>query len=249
MPLWDENPFTKPVKPWMTWGLIALNVVVFMIEIGVSADGSEAFVKRYAVTPVAIAHPESFLSMLPADLTLLTYMFLHADIIHLLGNMIFLFVFGDDIEGAMGKIRFLIFYLVCGVVGALVFTASAAQSAVPLVGASGACSGVIVAYLMLRPCAKIKVMLFPFFFRLSAYWVIGVFVAIQLFQILAKPEDDVAYWCHIGGLMAGALLFPFMRREGVDLFECIERVEEPLGGRPMPDTSGVPGAPREPTVR
>jgi membrane associated rhomboid family serine protease len=178
-------------------------------------------------------------------------MFLHADIVHLLGNMIFLFVFGDDIEQALGRLRFVVFYLACGIVGGLVFTASAASSAVPLIGASGAVSGVIVAYLMLRPCAKIKVMLFPFFFRLSAFWVIGWYVLIQIFQIAAKPDDDVAYWCHIGGLIAGATLFPLMRQPGVELFECIERDDGTVLtiGQSMPDTSHLPGAPREPTVR
>lgn len=248
MPLWDENPFNKPVKPWVTWGIIALNVVVFIVEVSYGPN-EESFLKTYALTPLALVHPNSVISMFPVDLTLFTYMFLHADIFHLLGNMIFLFVFGDDIEEAMGMLRFVVFYLACGVVGGLVFAASAPQSAVPLIGASGACSGVVMAYLMLRPCAKIKVMFFPFFFRLSAFWVIGIFVATQLYSILSKPDDDVAYWCHIGGLIAGAVLFPLMRRADVQLFECIEGQPAPFGQPSMPDTSRLPGAPREPTIR
>jgi membrane associated rhomboid family serine protease len=100
MPLWDDNPFTKPSKPWMTWGIIALNIFVFMVQVGYG-DQEEVIIKSYALTPVALIHPTSLLSMLPADLTLVTYMFLHADIFHILGNMIFLFVFGDDIEEAI----------------------------------------------------------------------------------------------------------------------------------------------------
>jgi len=250
MPLWDENPFTKPVKPWVTWSIIALNVVVYFIELGALGDtGDSSIVKNYALTPASITQPGSLSAMLPADLTLVTYMFLHADIVHLLSNMIFLFVFGDDVEEAMGAFRFIVFYLACGIVGGLVFTASAPQSAVPLIGASGACSGVIVAYLMLRPCAKIKVMFFPFFFRLSAFWVIGIFVVVQLFQIASKPDDDVAYWAHIGGMLAGAVLFPPMRRAGVELFECFERQDERTIGRVLPETPQYPGPPREPTVR
>ena len=248
MPLWDENPFVKPVKPWATWGIIALNVVVFVVQLVAGADGEANIFLAYALTPVSLTHPTSVLNMLPADLSLVTYMFQHADVFHLFGNMIFLFVFGDDIEEAMGSIRFIIFYLACGIAGALVFSATAAQSAIPLIGASGAVSGVIAAYLLLRPCAKIKVMFFPFFFRLDAFWVIGSFVLIQVFQILTSAEDDVAYWCHIGGLAAGAVLFPLMRREGVELFECMEHEDAQLGPT-MPNPSMLPGAPREPTVR
>ena len=249
MPLWDENPFTKPVKPWATWGIIALNILVFFVQIGVDDDAGTALIKTYALTPIALTNPTSLLEMLPADLTLLTYMFLHADIFHLFGNMLFLFVFGDNIEEALGRVRFVVFYLACGVAGALVFVASAAQSAVPLIGASGAVSGVIIAYLMLRPCAKIKVLLFYIVFRLDSFWVIGSWAVLQLLQLAAQPDDDVAYWCHIGGLIAGAMLFPLMRRPGVELFECIEPRDAPLGGQPLPDTSNLPGAPREPTVR
>jgi membrane associated rhomboid family serine protease len=252
MPLWDENPFTKPVKPWVTWGIIALNVFIYLIEAGADSVGIDFILKNYAVTPIAVTHPDSVFSMLPTDLTLVTYMFLHAGFIHLLSNMIFLFVFGDDIEEAMGPLRFIIFYLACGIIGGLVFTASAPLSAVPLVGASGACSGVILAYLMLRPCAKIRVLAFiiiPFSIRISAFWVIGLFVVFQLVEIAAKPEDDVAYWCHIGGLLAGAVLFPLMRRPGVELFQCIEPQEVPLGGQSAPGYTTVSGTPRDPTIR
>src|SRR5262245_3167611 len=100
MPLWDENPFTKPRKPWMTWSLIAANIVVFLIEVSGSASEIEAFFNNYALTPLEITSPQSFREMLPADISLFTYMFLHADILHLFGNMIFLFVFGDDVEDA-----------------------------------------------------------------------------------------------------------------------------------------------------
>lgn len=248
MPLWDENPFTKPAKPWVTWGIIAANVVVFMIQASVGEDALDQIFKAYALTPVAITHPTSIISMLPSDLTLVTYMFLHADIFHLLGNMIFLFVFGDDVEEAMGSLRFIVFYFACGIVGALVFAASGPQSTLPLIGASGAVSGVIAAYLMLRPCAKIKVLLFYFVFKLDAFWVIGSWAIMQLLQLASQPDDDVAYWCHIGGLITGAVLFPVMKRDGVELFECIERQEAPRLDS-MPDTSSLPGAPREPTVR
>jgi membrane associated rhomboid family serine protease len=246
MPLWDDNPFTKPTKPWATWTLILLNIVAFVVEFAGGDAGSERIIQAYALTPVSLTSPTSIISMLPSDLTLVTYMYLHADIFHLLGNMIFLFVFGDDIEEAMGPLRFLVFYHLCGIAGALVFAASGPQSTLPLIGASGAVSGVIAAYLMLRPCAKIRVLAFWFVFKLDAFWVIGIWAALQLIQLATQSNDDVAYWCHIGGLAAGAVLFPIMRREGVDLFECMEHRG---GSTSIPDTSGLPGAPREPTVR
>jgi membrane associated rhomboid family serine protease len=248
MPLWDDNPFTKPMKPWATWGIIALNIIVFIVEVAYG-DREEAILKAYALSPVALAHPNSLLSMLPTDLTLVTYMFLHADFFHIFGNMIFLFVFGDDIEEAMGPLRFIVFYLACGIAGALAFAASGPQSAVPLIGASGAVSGVIVAYLMLRPCAKIRVLISFFVVKLDAFWVIGAWAVLQLIQIASKSDDDVAYWCHVGGLIAGAVLFPLMRRPGVELFDCMERQDALFDRQPMPSAAQLPGAPREPTVR
>lgn len=247
MPLWDDNPFTKAKKPWVTWTLIIVNCIVLMIEVSAGEAGSERIIQAYALTPVSLTHPTSFVSMLPTDLTLVTYMYLHADIFHLFGNMLFLFVFGDDVEEAMGPLRFIVFYHACGIAGALVFAASGPQSAIPLVGASGAISGVIAAYLMLRPCAKIRVLFIWFVFKLDAFWVIGSYAILQLIQLASPSNDEVAYWCHVGGLAAGAILFPIMRQPGVELFECVERRELPI--QPMPSTTGLPGAPREPTIR
>src|SRR4029077_19902976 len=104
MPLWDENPFTKPVKPWVTWSIIALNIIICFIQVSAGPDGEEAIIKAYALSPTAVAHQNTLRGILPTEFTLLSYMFLHADILHLFGNMIFLFVFGDDIEEAMGAI-------------------------------------------------------------------------------------------------------------------------------------------------
>jgi membrane associated rhomboid family serine protease len=249
MPLWDDNPFSKPVKPWITWGIIALNIVVFFIQVGSGPDGEEAIIKAYALVPTAVVHQNTLRGILPTELTFVSYMFLHADILHLFGNMIFLFVFGDDIEEAMGALRFFAFYLACGVLGAVAFALSDPQSTLPLIGASAAVSGVIAAYLMLRPCAKIRVLLSFIVVRLDAFWVIGGWAILQLFQLASQTDDGVAYWGHIGGLIAGAALFPIMRRPGVELFECMEPWEGPSKEERMPDTSRMPGAPREPTVR
>jgi membrane associated rhomboid family serine protease len=223
-----------------------LNVVVFIVQAGFDTAGEEAIVKAYALTPVALMHPNSLVASISTDLTLVSYLFLHADIFHLFGNMIFLFVFGDDVEEAMGWLRFIVFYLASGIVGALAFALSDPQSSIPLIGASAAVSGIIAAYLMLRPCAKIKVLFSYFVVKLDAYWVIGGWAVWQVLQLATQSNDGVAYWGHVGGLVAGAALFPLMRQPGVELFACIEPPEEPSAEPPSSDTSDLPSLPNEP---
>jgi rhomboid family protein len=156
-PLYDDNPLKLPVQPFATWGLIALNVLIYLIQ--VSADGAtaQAIVAGFGATPAALIREVPTTGVLPPEATLVTSMFLHGGWDHLLGNMIYLFVFGDDIEEALGWLRFLVFYLACGVLAALGFVALNIHSTNPLVGASGAISGVLAAYLMVRPCAKVTV--------------------------------------------------------------------------------------------
>ena len=117
----------------------------------------------------------------------------------------------------------------CGVIGALAFVASDPTFEGPLIGASGAISGVIVAYAMWRPCAKVTVLFGVIPLRIKAYWVIGAFVLTQLWNLEATGKSDVAYWCHLGGMLAGAALFPLMRRPGVQLFECVRMPNYPAG--------------------
>src|SRR4029079_7708700 len=136
---------------------------------------------------------------LPGVVTLFTYTFLHANFLHLFGNMIFLWVFGDDIEAALGHGRFLAFYLGSGAGSALVFIVSDLHSELELIGASGAVAGVIAAYLLYRPCAKVTVLVSVIVVRIAAYWVIGGWVAWQLVEVAMRTEDGVAYWAHVGG--------------------------------------------------
>jgi membrane associated rhomboid family serine protease len=163
----------------------------------------------------------------PAFATIFTYQFFHADISHLLGNMVFLWVFGDDVERALGRWRYLAFYLLCGVVGGLVFIAYDLHARIELIGASGAIAGLVVAYVMLRPCAKITVLLGIIPLRISAYWVVGLFVLTQLWNLGASSKSEVAYWCHFGGMLGGGVLFPLMKPRRVKLFQCMQ---------PVPDT-------------
>jgi rhomboid family protein len=228
MPLWDDSPLKLPRLPIATWALIAANVVIYFAMVA-TPDRVQSVVSNFAVTPANITGTPVYVTTLPPYLTLITYQFLHANFLHLFGNMIFLWVFGDDIEEAMGSLRFIGFYLVCGAVAALIFVASTPHSLTPLLGASGSIAGVLAGYLMFRPCQKVLVFL-PWFIlwlvlrpvvRLDAFWVLGGWVLLQLWSVSVQSQDGVAYMAHVGGVLAGASLFPLLRYRTVRLFECI----------------------------
>lgn len=227
VPLYEDNPFAAPVKPVVTWCLIAANLAVFFYEAGASQLALDRMIDTFSLTPAAFVGDIEPLGWVPALATVFTYQFFHADIAHLLGNMVFLWVFGDDVERALGRWRYLAFYLLCGVVGGLVFIANDLHSRIELIGASGAIAGLVVAYVMLRPCAKITVLLGIIPLRISAYWVVGLFALTQLWNLGASSKSEVAYWCHFGGMLAGGILFPLMKPWRVKLFQCMQ---------PVPDT-------------
>jgi len=239
VPLYDDNPLRLPHRPIVTWGLIALNILIFLAEIGIVPVPDGMFA-QLGVTAETFVGNSVMPSLVGPVLTLFTYMFLHADWGHLLGNMIFLWVFGDDVEEALGRLRFLIFYLASGALAALAYIASDINSDIPLIGASGAIAGVVVAYVMLRPCARVTVLVTIIPLRLSAYWVVGAFALMQIINLDSASRSEVAYWCHVGGMVAGALLLLVLRPAGVRLFECIRAERVPAEA--MPDTS--PGAPQ-----
>ncbi|WP_417667796.1 rhomboid family intramembrane serine protease [Roseibium sp.] len=224
IPLYDHNGLVHVMRPVVTWGLIAANAIVFFF---VQQSGlSEAVnVSSYSFGLIPSVFfdikdltPE--LQMVPEGATIVTYAFLHADFMHLAGNMLFLWVFGDNVEDAMGHVRFLIFYLACAAAGGLAYSIADYGSDVPLVGASGAVSGVVAAYLMLHPKVKIWVLaLGRLPLRLSAQWVLGAWVLYQVFNALFTEAGNVAWSAHIGGLLAGAILVLIMRRRGVPLFD------------------------------
>ncbi len=221
MPLWDDNPFRSPKTPWVTWSLIGVNCLSFAVFAANDPTAQNAITETFGTIPVALTHRGVTATSFPPILTLLTHQFIHFNILHVFGNMLFLFVFGDNVEEATGSLRFLLLYLCSGIAGGLTYVASAPGSLVPLGGASGAVAGVIGAYLMLRPCAKITVLVFYIAARVRAFWVIGGWALMQLWQIETRADDGVAYWAHVGGLAAGAGLFTLLRRPGVTLFECV----------------------------
>jgi membrane associated rhomboid family serine protease len=155
----------------------------------------------------------------PVELTFVTYMFLHGGWLHLIGNMLFLWVFGDNVEHAMGRLRFLIFYLACGIAGGVTHYLSVPDSTAPLVGASAAIAGVVAAYLMLFPHARIWILLLMRIpVRLAAKWVLSAWILFQFVNLLISADEMTAWWAHIGGIAAGAILVVFLRRPNVPLF-------------------------------
>ena len=155
---------------------------IFAYEIAATPLALERLIETFSLIPAALFGYEPSPGRLPAILTPITYQFFHADVVHLLGNMIFLWVFGDDVERELGRWRYLAFYLLCGAIGGLVFAISAPDSEIELIGASGSIAGVVVAYAMLRPCARVTVLVWVIPMRIAAYWVIGLFVLTQLWN-------------------------------------------------------------------
>ena len=225
VPLHDANPLKHIRAQYVTISLIALNVFVFaFFQSDLFGADMEETALSYGVIPAVLMDVQDLapeLVRIPEELTLVSYMFLHAGWLHLIGNMLFLWVFGDNVEDATGHFRFLDFYLACGALAGLAHSWAMPESELPLVGASGAVAGVIAAYLMLHPKVRVWVLLlWRFPLRLSAMWVLGFWVALQLFNVLvASPEDEIAWWAHVGGLGGGAALILFLRRPGVVLFD------------------------------
>jgi membrane associated rhomboid family serine protease len=220
--LYDQNPKTYVNRPWVNHALIAINLIIFTIQYLLPASGEEMVLITMAVVPGWLNEPLiDQVPFLPDQTTLFTYAFLHADWMHVLTNMLFLWVFGDNIEDAMGHVRYLIFYLACAAAGGLAHMLADPTSTAPLVGASGAVAGVIAAYIILYPKVKVYVLariIIPLPIPIPALWVLGLWIAMQLFFVLFPDGSATAWWAHIGGLIAGATLVFFMKRSTVNLF-------------------------------
>jgi len=213
-PLRDHNPSEQ--TPVVTIALIVANVLIFLVSLPYFASEQQlmAFFYDWALIPAAISQGEA----LPG---LFTSMFLHGGFLHLGGNMLFLWIFGDNLEEEMGHGGFLGFYLACGILSALAHVVAAPASPVPTVGASGAIAGVMGGYLLLYPKARVDVLLiFGFFIRVvpvPAFLMLGIWFVIQLLGGSAADSmtGGVAYWAHAGGFVAGlALAVPVWLRRG-----------------------------------
>ena len=224
IPLHDANSLKHVKLQYVTFAIIAINVVVFLVTSLQSVDTAEATVLGLGYIPSTvfnvIERPDE-LVIVPDNLTYITYAFLHGDIFHLGGNMLFLWVFGDNVEDALGHVRYLVFYLLCAVAGAFMHGIVEPGSTAPLIGASGAIAGIVAAYLMLHPRVKIWILAFGRIpLRIPAYITLTLWILFQFAMMLAGGEDQVSWAAHVGGIVAGAVLVLFMRRRGVPLFDA-----------------------------
>jgi membrane associated rhomboid family serine protease len=200
-PIGDDNSASRSV-PVVTYALIALCVLVFFLEL----SGGDAFIEKWAFVP------SRFLAAPAAGfLTIFTAMFMHAGWAHLGGNMLYLWIFGDNLEDRFGHIKFLIFYLLCGIVAMAAQLVFSSESSVPNLGASGAIAGVLAGYILLFPQGKIRVLQGQQVVQVPALIVIGLWIVLQFFLgigSIANTADTggVAYMAHIGGFAAGLIL-------------------------------------------
>jgi membrane associated rhomboid family serine protease len=214
IPLHDDTPLRVIRFQFVTIAIIILNVAIFLIWGAFSSGAVQASIaSSYGVVPAELFHGGGVHNPVPEPLTLVTYLFLHGGWMHLIGNMLFLWVFADNVEDAFGYLGFMIFYLLCGVISGLIFAFTAPDSQNPLIGASGAVSGVLASYLVLYPRARIWILLFlriPV--PLPAVWVLGGWFLLQVYSLAAAgPQEEVAWWAHIGGFATG-LIITFMLR-------------------------------------
>jgi membrane associated rhomboid family serine protease len=225
IPLKDDTPSALP--PYVTVSLIAACVAVFLWQRTLDPEAGRRAVDALGAIPAVLVTDARLpldLQWVPRYATAFTSMFLHGGWLHLLGNMLYLWIYGDNVEDAMGHARYLVFYCLCGVAAVGVQALSDPHSAYPIIGASGAISGILGAYLLLFPRAKVlTLVLLPFFFttlRLPAMLLLLLWFAVQLISDLAVHGGDtgVAFGAHIGGFIAGMLLVPLLKRREVRLF-------------------------------
>ena len=240
-PLYDDNT-GRTITPFVNYAFLALNIFVFVVLQGLGSNND--FTYAFSTVPLEITTGQDIVTSprvveyagqrvaipglgetpFSVYLTLLTSMFMHGGIAHLLGNMLFLWIFGDNIEDRLGHVRYLIFYLVCGLIASLahVFTTAAfagerGDMLVPSLGASGAISGVLGGYMLLHPSRRVTVILFRFLTDVPAWVAIGLWFAFQLISGLGmlgqgSQQGGVAYAAHIGGFIAGVVLIKLFDR-------------------------------------
>ncbi|MBM3566621.1 MAG: rhomboid family intramembrane serine protease [Alphaproteobacteria bacterium] len=224
IPLHDENPLRHIRFQYVTVAIIALCVAVFLYQSTLPPKAERVFVMAWGAIPAAVfglAERAGEIAAVPPSLTLVTSMFVHGGLMHLAGNMLFLWVLGDNIEDAMGHGRFVVFYLLAGLAAALTHAGLDPASQIPMVGASGAISGVIGAYLILHPKAPIKTLVLRMIVYMPAWMVLGLWFGFQLLNVAMTPKGSggVAWWAHIGGFVAGVVLIFLFRKRDTVLFD------------------------------
>ncbi|MDR1615608.1 MAG: rhomboid family intramembrane serine protease [Syntrophomonadaceae bacterium] len=209
--------------PMVTVGLIILNFVIFISQLSLGAGEIEQMLETWGLTPFNFASGQSDKI---AYSTFISYMFLHGGWMHLLGNMWSLWLFGDNLEDKMGKLRFFFFYIICGIIAALVHYAVFPNSHIPVIGASGAVAGIMGAYFLMFKRARVFTYIPPLFFvNLPAWIFLGFWILSQIwggtFAVFGvKSYSNVAFWAHIGGFAAGMILYrAFLKSDKEEFFE------------------------------
>ena len=227
LPLYDDSPKTR--APVVTTGLIAACTIVFLWQLSLDAQASQAVSLSYGMVPAVLfgyAQLPARLHAVPPAATLVTSMFLHGGFLHLLGNMLYLWIFGKGVESALGPVRFLLLYVLSGVAAALTQALTGPAVEVPMIGASGAIAGVLGAYLVLRPRSNVVVLLWIIIFvrliTLPAVLLLGIWFGLQLLSALSMQpgEAGVAFWAHVGGFLAGMALVLVLRPPGVSKWQA-----------------------------
>ena len=213
VPLHDNTPLQVIRFQYVTGALIIVNVVLFLLTGAFDSEETLwAIASGYGIVPaelINVVDPGTAYNPIPEPLTLITYQFLHGGWWHLIANMAFLWVFADNVEDAFGHAGFLIFYLLCGIAAGMLHTLMQPQSGAPLIGASGAVSGVLASYMLLYPRARVWILLFMRIpLPIPAIWALGGWFALQLVSTFTSTEDSnlVALWAHIGGFLTGLIL-------------------------------------------
>ena len=225
IPLHDDNP--THIWPVVTVSLIAVCVLVFIWQLSLGSKAGQEMVFSLGVIPSVLLDraqlpPELF--SVPAELTIITSMFMHGGFMHLAGNMLYLWIFGNNVEDSMGHFKFIIFYLLCGFAAVAGQVMQNPDSQIPMIGASGAISGVLGAYLLIYPRARVLVFIplgfYPLLLRLPAMLVLGVWFLVQITSSLMSDPDagGVAWYAHIGGFIAGMVLIWFFKDSHTEMF-------------------------------
>jgi membrane associated rhomboid family serine protease len=226
-PISDDNPRSQ--TPIVTWSIIGICVLVFLWQASLGDERGQIAVFEFGMIPARVfgtaeLGPE-FTAAAPAWLTVITSMFMHGGWMHLALNMLFLWIFGDNVEDSMGHVRYLVFYLACGTAAAMGQALMNPASTIPMVGASGAISGVLGAYVLLHPQATVRVLLvlgvFVTIAHVPALIVLGLWFLTQIASAAFSQTDGpgVAFWAHVGGFVAGMALVPIFKKRGVPLFQ------------------------------
>ena len=231
LPLHDGVPLRHLWAPVASRSLLGACTAAYLLTFW-GPVGPDWIVLGFGLIPAVLFGTEGLpdgLPYVPPVLTLLTSVFLHGSLLHLLGNMLFLWVFGDNVEDAMGHVRFLAFFLICGAVASLIHAVVDPESIRPLIGASGAVSGVVAAYLILYPRVKVwGLFLKGIPLKVPAYGAIGFWVALQVVSAFFGGDDAVGWFAHLGGFAAGAALVVPMRRSFDPVLARVEATQARL---------------------